>query len=48
MKKKTFTDTALGIAPVVLLLAWVVTIFWVGDGRPWLRAANALVFFIAS
>jgi hypothetical protein len=47
MKKNTFTDTALGIAPVALLLAWVVTIFWVGDGRPWLRAANALVFFIA-
>ena len=47
MKKKTFTDTALGIAPVPLFVAWVVAIFWVGDGRPWLRAVLALFFFVA-
>jgi hypothetical protein len=47
MKKKTLTDTALGIAPVALFAAWVATIFWVGDGRPWLRAVNALFFFFA-
>jgi hypothetical protein len=47
MKKKTFTDTALGIAPVALFVAWVGTLYWVGGGGPWLRAANILVFFIA-
>jgi hypothetical protein len=47
MKKKTFTDTALGIAPVALGVAWVGSLYWVGGGGPWLRAANILVFFIA-
>jgi hypothetical protein len=47
MKKKTFTDIALVFAPVVLFVAWVGTLFWVGDGRPWLRAAHTLVFFVA-
>jgi hypothetical protein len=47
MKEKTFTDTALGIAPVALFVAWVVTLFWVADGGPWLRAVHILVFTIA-
>jgi hypothetical protein len=47
MKKKTFADTALGIAPVALFVAWVVTLYWVGGGGPWLRAAHILFFFIA-
>jgi hypothetical protein len=47
MKKKTFTDSALGIAPVALFVAWVGTLFWVGDGGPWLRAAHTLFFFVA-
>lgn len=47
MKKKTFTDTALGIAPFALFVAWVVTLSWVRDGGPWLRAAPTLFFFIA-
>jgi hypothetical protein len=47
MKEKTFTDTALVVAPLALFAAWVGTIFWVGDGRPWLRAVNALFFFVA-
>lgn len=47
MKKKTLTDTALGIAPFALLVAWVLTLFWVGDGEPWLRAAHTLLFFFA-
>ena len=47
MKKKTFTDTALGIAPVALVVAWVGTLYWVGGGGPWLRAAHTLSFFIA-
>jgi hypothetical protein len=47
MKKKTFTDTALGIAPVVLFVAWAGTLYWVGGGAPWLRAVHTLVFFIA-
>jgi hypothetical protein len=46
MKTKTFADTALGIAPVALFVAWVVTLFWVGDGRPWLRAAHTGFFFV--
>jgi hypothetical protein len=47
MKDKTLTDTALGIAPVALFVAWVGTLFWVGGGGPWLRAAHTLLFFIA-
>jgi hypothetical protein len=47
MKKKTFTDTALVTAPVALFVAWVVGLFWAGDGPPWLRAAHTLVFFVA-
>jgi hypothetical protein len=47
MNEKTFTDTALAVAPVVLFVAWVVTLFWVGGGEPWLRAAHILVFFVA-
>lgn len=47
MKDKTFTDTALGIAPVALFVAWAVTLYWVGDGAPWLRAAHTLLFFIS-
>ena len=47
MQRKTFTDTAFAIAPVALFVAWVVTLFWVGDGRPWLRAAHTLIFFVA-
>jgi hypothetical protein len=47
MKKKTFTDTALGIAPVALFVAWVVPLYWVGDGRPWLRAAHTFFIFVA-
>lgn len=47
MKSKTVADIALGIAPVVLFLGWVVTLFWVGDGGGWLRVAHTLVFFIA-
>jgi hypothetical protein len=46
--KKTSTDTALAIAPVVLFVAWVASLFWVGDGRPWLRAAHMLCFLIAT
>ena len=48
MREKTLTDTALDIAPVALFVAWVATLFWVGDGGAWLRAANILVFFIAA
>lgn len=48
MKKKTLADTALGITPVALLVTWVVTLFWVGDGGPWLRATHTLSFFIAA
>lgn len=45
--KRTFTDTALAIAPFALFVVWVVTLYWVGDGEPWLRAAHTLVFFVA-
>jgi hypothetical protein len=48
MKEKTFTDTALAVAPVVLFVTWVVTLFWVAGGEPWLRAAHILVFFVAA
>ncbi len=48
MKEKTFTDTALAIAPALLFVAWVVTLFWVGDQGPGLRAANLLFFIIAA
>ena len=48
MKEKTFTDTALGVAIVALFVAWVVTLFWVGGGAPWLRAAHILFFVIAT
>ena len=47
MKEKTFTDTALVVAPMALFAAWVGTLFWLGDGRPWVRAAHTLVFFVA-
>lgn len=47
-RTKTFTDTALAVAPIALFVTWVVTLFWVGDGRPWLRFAHILVFFIAA
>jgi hypothetical protein len=46
MKKKTFTDTALGFGPVVLIVTWAATLFWVGGGTPWVRAAHTLAFFI--
>ena len=45
--KRTFTDTALGIAPAALFVAWVVTLYWVGGGGPWLRAVHTIVFFAA-
>lgn len=48
MKQKTFTDTALGLAPVALFVAWAGTLYWVGGGAPWVRAAHMLVFFIAA
>jgi hypothetical protein len=48
MKPKTFTDVALGIGPVALFVAWVVTFFWVADAGPWVRAAHILFFFIAA
>jgi hypothetical protein len=48
MKQKTFTDTALDIAPLALFVVWAVTLFWLADGGPWLRAAHILVFFIAA
>jgi hypothetical protein len=47
MTKRTFTDTALGIAPVALFAAWVGTLYWVGGGGPWVRAVHTLVFFIS-
>jgi hypothetical protein len=47
MKEKTYTDTALSIAPVALFIAWVGTLYWVGGGGPWLRAAHTLLFFFA-
>jgi hypothetical protein len=47
MKKKNFTDTVLGIAPFALFVAWVGTLYWVGGGGPWVRAAHTLIFFIA-
>ena len=47
MKQKTFTDTALAIAPLALFVAWVVPLFWLGDGGPWLRAAHTSFFFVA-
>lgn len=48
MKKKNFTDLVLGIAPVALFVTWVVTLYWVGGGGPWLRAAHIFCFFIAA
>jgi hypothetical protein len=48
MMKKTFTDTMLSIAPVALFLAWVATLYWVGGGPSWLRAAHILFFIIAT
>jgi len=48
MMKKTFTDTMLGIAPVALFVTWVATLYWVGGGAPWLRAAHILFFIIAT
>jgi len=47
MKERTITDTVLGIAMVVLPVAYVATLFWVGGGPPWLRPLHALPFFIA-
>jgi hypothetical protein len=47
MTKRTFTDTALGIAPVALFAAWVGTLYWVRGGGPWVRAVPTLVFFIS-
>ncbi len=46
--KKTLTDTALGIAPVAVFVAWVGTLYWVGGGGPWVRAVHILFFFIAT
>ena len=34
MKNKTLTDTALGFGPVVLIVTWAATLFWVGGGTP--------------
>jgi hypothetical protein len=49
MKDKTFTDIALGVAPIVLFAVWVATlIFWMRDGEPWQRAAHFLFFLIAA
>lgn len=48
MKEKTFTDTALGIAIVVLAIAFVLTLIWVADRAPWLRTAQILFFIIAT
>jgi hypothetical protein len=49
MKEKTFTDTVLGVAPIVLFAVWVATlIFWMKDGAPWQRAAHFLFFLIAA
>ena len=49
MKEKNLTDTALTLAPFVLLIAWVVTLItWGADWAPWLRTANLLFFFIAA
>jgi hypothetical protein len=48
MKTKTLADTALDIAPIALFVTWVVTLFWVGDAGPWVRAANILFFFSAA
>ncbi len=47
MKKKTVLDTVLAITPVVLFLAWVGTLFWVGGAGPWVRAVHILIFFVA-
>jgi len=47
MREKNFTDTALSVAIVALAVAWVVTLFWVAGGGPWLRTAHILFFVIA-
>src|SRR5687768_8411691 len=47
MKRKTLADTALGIAPVALVLAWVLTLYWVRGGGLWLRVAPTILFFVA-
>jgi hypothetical protein len=31
----------------VLIVTWAATLFWVGGGTPWVRAAHTLAFFIA-
>jgi hypothetical protein len=48
MKRTTYTDTALSIAPLALFVAWVGSLFWVGDAGPWVRASNMLFFFVAA
>lgn len=48
MKTHTLTDAAIGVAPAALFVTWVVTLFWVADGGPWVRAAHILVFFVAA
>jgi hypothetical protein len=47
-EKKTFTDTALGIAVFALPIAYVVTLIWVGGGTPWFRLLLILFFTIAT
>jgi hypothetical protein len=47
MKEKTFTDTALGVAPIALFFGWVATLIWMRGGEPWQRAALFLVFLIS-
>jgi hypothetical protein len=48
MKQKTFTDTALGVAPIVLFFVWVATLVWMRDAEPWHRTAHFLLFVIAA
>jgi hypothetical protein len=45
MKKRTFTDTALGIAMVAWPVAYVATLYWMRGESPWLRTLHTLLFF---
>jgi hypothetical protein len=47
MKGRTLADTAINIAGLALLLAFVPTLIWVATRAPDLKAAHILVFVLA-
>lgn len=48
MKKKTATDTALGLAMAALAVGWIASIVWTQRQPDWLRSASAIFFLVAT